>query len=280
MRIHLLEPFFGGSHREWALGYQRHSRHEVELHTLPGSYWKWRMWGGAVALARKYREVLALPDLWLATDMLDLATFLGLLHDVPGAAAVPVVAWFHENQLTYPWSPTDADVGAGRDMQYAFINFTTALAAGRIVFNSAFHRDSFLHALPRMLRRFPDRRQRDLVPALWDKAHVLPVGLELKALDAWSDTPRSEGPPIVLWNHRWEFDKGPEPFFRALMVLAGEGVPFRLVVLGESFARSPAIFAEAGERLADRILHWGFVPDKAEYYRWLWRADILPVTSI
>ncbi len=280
MRIHLLEPFFGGSHREWALGYQQHSRHEVALHTLPGSYWKWRMWGGAVALARKYREGLPLPDLWLATDMLDLATFLGLVRDLPGAARVPVVAYFHENQLTYPWSPADDDVAAGRELQYAFINFTTALAADLLCFNSAFHRDSFLGGLPGMLRRFPDRRQRDLVPSLWDKARVLPVGLELRALDARTDVVRPEGPPIVLWNHRWEFDKGPDLFFRALMALADEGVPFRLVVLGESFARSPAVFAEAREKLADRILHWGYAPDRAEYARWLWRADILPVTSL
>ncbi len=279
MRIHLLEPFFGGSHRQWALALQRHSTHEVQLLTLPGSFWKWRMWGGAVALARRYREGLPLPDLWVATDMLDLAAFLGLLHQVPGAEQVPVLAYFHENQLTYPWSPRDADVPAGRDLQYAFINFTTALAADRLCFNSAFHRDEFLGRLPTMLARFPDRRQRQLVPPLHDKSEVLPLGLELHALDALR-TAAEPGPPIVLWNHRWEYDKGPDLFFETLIQLSAEGVPFRLVVLGAHFQRAPAIFAKAKALLAHHILHWGYVEDKAAYYRWLWRADLLPVTSV
>ena len=39
--------------------------------------------------------------------MLDLCTFLALTrHQV---RRIPVALYFHENQLTYPWSPTDLD---------------------------------------------------------------------------------------------------------------------------------------------------------------------------
>ena len=40
-----------------------------------------------------------------------------------------------------------------------------------------------------------------------------------------------------------------------------------MTVLGQSFSEVPAIFAEARERLGDRVRHWGSVPDKADYHR-------------
>jgi len=59
MNILLLEPFFTGSHRTWAEDYARYSEYHVELLTLGGHYWKWRMHGGAVTLARKFMEDFA-----------------------------------------------------------------------------------------------------------------------------------------------------------------------------------------------------------------------------
>jgi hypothetical protein len=41
MRILLIEPYFGGSHKAWAQGYVTHSRHDVTLLTLPARFWKW-----------------------------------------------------------------------------------------------------------------------------------------------------------------------------------------------------------------------------------------------
>ncbi len=43
MRILLLEPYYGGSHRSWADGYVAHSRHNVMLLTLPARFWKWHL---------------------------------------------------------------------------------------------------------------------------------------------------------------------------------------------------------------------------------------------
>jgi len=47
MKILLVEPFFVGSHASWAKGYQQFSQHDVEILSLPGRHWKWRMYGGA-----------------------------------------------------------------------------------------------------------------------------------------------------------------------------------------------------------------------------------------
>ena len=57
-RFLLLEPFFGGSHREFAEGLIEHSRHAIELRTLPARFWKWRLRGAALYLAGTDNERL------------------------------------------------------------------------------------------------------------------------------------------------------------------------------------------------------------------------------
>ncbi|MBW2713999.1 MAG: DUF3524 domain-containing protein, partial [Deltaproteobacteria bacterium] len=89
LEITLIEPFFTGSHETWANGLRAHSRHNIKLLSLPGTNWRWRMRGGAMALAQAYLAEEHQPDLLLATDMLDLPTFLALTrketHGVPTA---------------------------------------------------------------------------------------------------------------------------------------------------------------------------------------------------
>ena len=97
MRIVLLEPYYTGSHAAWADGFARHSSHEVTVLSLPGQFWRWRMQGGAVSLAREYRARALCPDLILATDMLDLPLFLALTRDL--TTGIPTAIYFHENQL-------------------------------------------------------------------------------------------------------------------------------------------------------------------------------------
>jgi len=63
------ESFFGGSLREFARGLVSHSKHRIDLVTMPARFWKWRMHGGAVTLARRFLDAGALPDVILATDM-------------------------------------------------------------------------------------------------------------------------------------------------------------------------------------------------------------------
>ncbi|MDM8530026.1 DUF3524 domain-containing protein [Anaerolineales bacterium HSG25] len=181
MKILLLEPYYTGSHAEWADGYARHSRHQVDLLTLPGRFWKWRMHGGAVTLARQFLALPTKPDLILATDMVDLTSFLALTR--PHTANIPVALYFHENQLTYPWSPTDRDVAQQRDKHYGFINYTSALSADMVLFNSGYNRDSFLSALPNLLKHFPDFNELPSVQQIADKSQVLPLGLDLARFD-------------------------------------------------------------------------------------------------
>jgi glycosyltransferase involved in cell wall biosynthesis len=114
------------------------------------------------------------------------------------------------------------------------------------------------------------------------KSRVLPLGLDLDGLDANRPTAPSDpgAPPLLLWNHRWEYDKNPVDFFRALYKLQSEGLAFRVALLGERFVRVPSEFAEAKKRLEGRIVHFGYAKDKATYARWLWQADVVVSTAI
>ena len=278
MKILILEPFLAGSHASWANEYARLGSHETTVLGLEGRHWKWRMHGGAVTLARLFLESTLEPDIILASDMCDLAAFLALTRERTAGARAAV--YFHENQLTYPWSERDPDPDAARDAHYGFINITSALAAGAVLFNSRYHLESFCGALKTFLGAFPDNRETGAEDMIRAKSSVLPLGLDLGRLDALRpDSPR-EGPPLVLWNHRWEYDKNPGEFFRALFELADGGLEFRVAVLGERFREAPPVFDEAVRRLGDRIVRFGRVDDFGEYAGWLWKADILPVTSI
>ena len=185
MKILLVEPFLEGSHQAWIEGLQKYSNHEYALLSLPGRHWKWRMHGGAVALAKAFLELDFQPDLILVSDMLDLTTFLALSR--PKSDAIATAVYFHENQITYPWSPSDADVVLQRNNHYGFINYTTALAADAVFFNSQYHQQSFLAALPEFLHQFPDHRNLEMVTKIENKSQVLPLGLDLQKLDAYKE---------------------------------------------------------------------------------------------
>jgi glycosyltransferase involved in cell wall biosynthesis len=288
MHILYLDPFHGGSHAAVAEGYARHSQHDITLSTLSiAGGWRWRMRGAAVTLARRLREHMRERavrfDLIVATDMFDLAAFLGLTRDL--IADVPVAMYFHENQLTYPLPP-----GRARDLAFPWANYTSALAADALCFNSAFHRRAFLEALPGLLGRFHDHQELDLIGAIAAKARVLPPGIDLARLDpsgtgdwelSFSQSPiPNPQPPIMLWNSRWEYDKGPQAFFAALRELATGGLDFRVIVAGEHIDPNEPNFLAAREWLGERVLAWGYAPDLAAYRAMLWRSDIVVSTAI
>ncbi len=278
----VLEPYCTGSHAAWLDGWRRHGACRIEALTLDGVWWKWRMHGGAVTLARRWNEAVArgrrAPDAFVATDMLDVTTFQALTRS--STAHVPFVLYMHENQLTYPWSPIDRDAARGSDAHYAFINFVSALASDAVWFNSRYHRRVFLEALPGFLARFPDHREPDLVDAIARRSRVVELGVDLARLDGVEPAARPRPDvPLVLWNHRWEYDRDPDTFFDVLIDLAESGVAFELAVLGEAFDTVPPAFAHARRRLAERVVRWGYAESAREYAAWLRAATVLPVTA-
>jgi glycosyltransferase involved in cell wall biosynthesis len=280
MNVLALEPWYGGSHQRFLDGLVEHSAHDIRPITMPGRFWRWRMEGGGVTLAKKVRSAIregVRPDLVFATDKVNLPAVLSLARSA--LADVPVVLHFHENQLTYPLSPDQE-----RERAYAITNYLSALAADQVVFNSRFHFEEFVDALPQLLRDFPDFTNMHTVRDLRAKSTVLHQGMDLAAHDKYGGgrTERSlhsTQAPVVLWNQRWEYDKNPSAFFRVMNRLDDVNVPFRLILAGKQFHEQPEEFEQAFERYAERILHYGYAEDFAEYSRLLHRADVVVSTA-
>jgi glycosyltransferase involved in cell wall biosynthesis len=264
--IVLLEPYDTGSHAAWMRGYQRYSSHQIEILSLSGQWWQWRMQGGAVTLARMFSESTLSPDMIIASDMLDLTTFLALTRT--RTAHTPTAVYFHENQLTYPPGPR-----IKRDLHFGFINYASALAADCVFFNSEYHREAFLDELPRLLKHYPDHNELQTVDAIQTRSRVLPLGLDLRRFDAYGPKPTTDE-PIILWNHRWEYDKNPAAFFEALYQLADEGIAFKVILAGENIRQTAEEFEEAKQRLGARLIHYGYAADFASYARLLWQATL------
>ena len=54
---------------------------------------------------------------------------------------------------------------------------------------------------------------------------------------------------------------------------------FQLAVLGEEFKEELPCFSQARKKLQKHIVSFGYAKTFDEYAKWLWKADILPVTS-
>jgi glycosyltransferase involved in cell wall biosynthesis len=269
--VFLISPYHGGSHAQWAEGYAAASRHSVYIIGHEARFWKWRMSGGAATLADGVRRAIGdvgHPDVLLATSMVDLAGLLGLLRR---DTAAPAALYMHENQVTYP--------AAGRtrsEHRLGLITWLSMLAADGIAINSEYHRTALFDSLPAFLRLFPDRTHHHLVDEVAAGVEVLPVGIDLKRLDAH---PRQASePPLILWNHRWDPDKAPHAFLEMMAGVAATDAEFRLALTGERFANQADEFGPAVRRLGDRVVVDAHL-ERGEYDRVLRRADVVVSTA-
>jgi len=269
MRVLFLDPFHGGSHRAFAEGWARHSRHTIELHTLPARFWKWRMRGAALHFARSVREP-SRYDALVVTDLMSLSD----LKSLWGGACPPALAYFHENQLSYPLPP-----GETMDYQFGFTDITTILAARRVLFNSRFQYDAFFSALPGFIGMMPEFHPRWVIESIRGRAGVLHPGVDLPDGPPGLLPLDPSLPPLVIWNHRWEFDKRPQDFFAALDAIERRGVAFRLALLGENFQVVPKEFLAARERYGERIVQHGFVGSREGYLDWLRQGAVVISTA-
>jgi len=277
MNILYIEPYYSGSHKRWIDCYRKYSDHHIDILSLPGNKWKWRMHGGAITLADQFIESNKTYDLILCSDFLNLPVFKSLVkHKTKNTS---FVMYFHENQLSYPWSPDDDDLKLNRDLHYHYINYTSSLVADFNLFNSEYHKQSYITALKRYLKKMPDHNNFESIDVINAKSDVLYIGCELNRFDKYKCTKKSSNKPLILWNHRWEYDKNPDYFFNVLFKLKNDNIDFELAVLGQSFKTYPDIFDKAKDILSDNLIHFGYCDDFDDYAKWLWRSDVLPVTS-
>ncbi len=249
-KVLLVEPWLTGSHRAWAEGFQRSSRHTVEVLGRVPTGWR-------ATFEKSARELAAMagaaPDLVITSSMMDTSEFLAMA----GFEDIPTLLYLHENQLTYDRSRPDLAHGA--------VNWRSVQAADRVAFNSRFHLDDFFTALPALGVQERDRTEART------RSLVLPVGIDPPVTRPSPDG----GSPVVLWNHRWERDKDPQAFVETLLSMAD--VPFRLILAGEG-ARIDHYGAQLAASFGDRVLHAGFAPTGL-YGELLGRADIVVSTA-
>ncbi len=207
-------------------------------------------------------------DLIFATDMLNLAEFMGLADG--SLKGLTTILYFHENQLTYP-----DRFQTERDYHFGMTNIVSCLAANEIWFNSEFHRKSFIESIPEFLRIMPDYKIPGAAERISSKSKLFYPGI--------SEIPKRERAQneilTILWVARWEHDKNPDGFFKAMKKLKQNGVNFKLNVIGERFEEVPPVFEWAKDYFKDEIVKWGFQESREDYINTLYESDIIVSTA-
>jgi len=277
-RILILEPYYGGSHKVFLQGLQRNVKCDYTLLTLPARKWQMRMQLSAPWFVNQLRllpEHERFFDTVLCSTFVDVAVLRALLATLSGWNLKSLFCtYFHENQLAYPSQFQDKSI-----QQFASINFNTALASDRCAFNSQFNLDTFLVGIQAYLKKATDMELDDCVVHIREKSLVLYPGMDYSSVDCVKEKERETGSPVIVWNHRWEHDKGPDLFFEALYLLQEKGIAFRLVVLGQSFINVPECFKEAHTRLIKEIIHFDYAESKERYGQLLSLGDVVVSTA-
>nr|WP_246624667.1 DUF3524 domain-containing protein [Oceanobacter mangrovi] len=267
-----MSAYRSDSHASWADWLQRNLAADWRVLELPGRYFRWRIRGNPLSWRVELKALLQewQPDRLLATSMVDLATLKGLL---PELANIPCSYYFHENQFAYPLGE-----GQHSSIDPQMVQLYGALAADELLFNSRFNQQSFLAGLAALLKKLPDFVPPEVTNELAAKSSWLPVVVESNDFIPLSFKNAYAEAPLILWSHRWEYDKCPERFLELLQQLQAVGQPFQLALLGPRAAKTPAVLQQIREQFADQIVVDGKV-SRADYWLWLERADIAVSTA-
>jgi glycosyltransferase involved in cell wall biosynthesis len=273
VRVLLLSAYDADSHRYWrerlCAGISDWQWCSL---TLPARHFSWRIRGNPLYWSLAERQTLERDyDLVLATSMVDLATLRGL---VPQLARAPAVLYFHENQFAYP-----ANRGRHGALEAQMVSLYAGLSAQRLLFNSRYNLDTFMAGCDGMLQAFPDSVPPGVIDALRARASVLPVPMDFPEPAVVRD---AREPLQLVWNHRWEYDKGPEHLLAIANALLCSGVNFVLHVVGRQFREQAPEFAalHALLRGANAIGYWGFIEDSEEYMYLLHQCDVALSTAL
>lgn len=272
---YLVESFYGGSHKKWIDQLVRNIDLNFEVFSLKDRHWKWRNQGSALQLSQDvndfFKKSNQLPEGIIVTSIIDLNLFKNLLDKK--LRDIPFILYFHENQFAYPFQ-TNSET----DMHYPFLNFTSALAADRCLFNSRYNKKTFLDGARSLLKRMPDYNQVSRVDEIESKASVLPLGLELNTQKIQKDFSGLSHEIRILWNHRWEHDKNPDSFFYAMKELIKDGLNLKICLAGERNKKIPESFNSFIKEYPNNVKS-SHLLSKDEYFEALRWAHFCPNTS-
>lgn len=284
MRALLLSAYDAQSHRAWRnnLKLMFPAIAWTEL-TLPARHFPWRVRGNSLSWAFNHRDALTDNyDFLLSTSMTDLSALRGF---VPELCRLPTIVYCHENQFAYPDNP---GLGApvSNPVEPQILSLYTALCADRLVFNSAYNRDSFRSGAQALLRKLPDHVPKGLLQCV-DDALIIPVPLPEEVFNVTSNRKNEDRSLLeIVWNHRWEYDKGPDLLLAIVQQLQERNVRFRLHLLGQRFRSIPDAFAAIQKLLHHYYEHQGITPgvdayleNSHDYFQCLAAADVALSTA-
>ncbi len=262
----LLSGYDARSHRHWLNTLVRQIP-EVEwtVVALPDRHFAWRMGGNAFLFA-DHPELKKTHDVVVATSMTDLATLMAWFPEWHSAKKI---LYFHENQMVYPASQSAPD-----QLHFQINSIKSAVAADQLLFNSQYNQDSFLAGVSSLVNRMPDGLSAKLPQDLKQKSKVIPVPL---ADDLKPQGVADAKPWQVVWNHRWEHDKGPELLFQVMQLC--QNLPLTFAVIGQQFRQQPAIFDQIKNQFDQQISHWGFVEKRTDYLAILDQSQVVLSTA-
>jgi glycosyltransferase involved in cell wall biosynthesis len=220
MKIVALEPYYGGSHKNFLKGLQANLPVEVMILSLPARKWKWRMRLAAPYFAEQLVSQLdkfTNADLLFCSSFVDVATLKSLLPRE--LSHLPVYTYFHENQFAYPVQKHDE-----RDFHFGLTNLTTALASDFVAFNSNYNLQTFLTGIDQILSICPDMELDNITKKIIQKSSIINPGINFDIIDASPANKEPSDIPVIVWNHRWEHDKNPEQLFDTLFKLHEQNI--------------------------------------------------------
>jgi glycosyltransferase involved in cell wall biosynthesis len=274
-RILFLEPYYGGSHKNWFEELERYSGHQFESITLPAKHWKWRMASAASIFADKLSDFSAKDyDLILCSEFLSINRLRGEL--TKEWQEIPIACYFHENQILYPWSQHDKDTEYERNLHYIYHHLENLRNADSLIFNSYFHQNSLFQELMGLLTQLPKPKPVFDLKSIKEKSTVLYPGVDSFLYQEDKNIQLPEV-PLILWNHRWDEDKNPAEFYDLIKTLIKEDFQFELALLGD--LERTAYHQMFQDLCPDKIKYKGKLP-RDEYVKVLRSATISPVTSL
>lgn len=278
-KILLLSAYDASSHKQWRLRLaSMFPDYEWTQLALPARNFNWRIRGNSLQWGfGEAQEMHRHYDLLIATSMVDLSSLRGF---IPALAQVPSIVYFHENQFVYPPGHDQE----ARNVEPQLVPLYAALCADAIIFNSEYNRSTFLQGAENLFQKLPDDLPANLLTRL-ENSTVVSVPL-----------PVVDSPPLardsgnlleVVWNHRWEYDKGPRLLLQLIARLVENQSPIRLHIVGEQFRVTPAEFEQMQILLRQHASalnitpgEFGYIANQQDYFALLGRSDVVLSTAL
>lgn len=302
MRILLLSAYDTLSHRYWHQQLvEQFTEFTWTVLTLPPRFFNFRVRSNPVSWWLSEKERLKKNyDMVIATSMVDISVLRGLF---PNLAATPLWLYCHENQFAYPTSlyqqkrlhtqqerneqlPNQQELNQ-QNLEVKMVFFYGCLCADTISFNSHWNRNTAIAGLKNLFAMFPEKWDSQLLTSIEKKSDVLPVPISSPAVQNRLGIANVDSKNLQLvWNHRWEYDKGPAYLYAFVCALAASEIVCTLHIVGQQFRQQPEAFKQIAELFKGldseslTLGRWGFIEPVEEYQQLLKESDIVLSTAL